>query len=116
MCVFCDGLGDRPLVYHSDHIVAFETTNPSSHYHLLICPKEHHATMYNNAGLLTEMATVGKELLHKHRPGCAMKLGFHLAPFRSVDHLHMHAIALPHTLDAPQVRDSWRVGACEIEM
>jgi hypothetical protein len=42
------------------------------------------------------MLHVGQTVLAERHPGAALKFGFHLEPFHSVLHLHMHAFALPH--------------------
>jgi hypothetical protein len=41
------------------------------------------------------MLEVGRALLHQRAPGADVQLGYHLPPFNSVDHLHLHCFALP---------------------
>ena len=43
------------------------------------------------------MLAVGRALLEQAAPGAATQFGFHLPPFNSVDHLHLHCFALPFT-------------------
>ena len=42
------------------------------------------------------MARVGSKLLSSIEPHREHKFGFHVPPWNSVDHLHMHCFALPH--------------------
>lgn len=42
------------------------------------------------------MLEVGQAAVARLHPGAEVKFGFHLPPFFSVPHLHMHAIVLPH--------------------
>lgn len=43
------------------------------------------------------MHEVGRSLLEQLRPGAPQEFGYHLPPFNSVDHLHLHCFALPFT-------------------
>ena len=43
------------------------------------------------------MHAVGRSLLEQHAPGAPQEFGYHLPPFNSVDHLHLHCFALPFT-------------------
>mmetsp|Transcript_55260 Transcript_55260/g.130495 ORF Transcript_55260/g.130495 Transcript_55260/m.130495 type:complete len:101 (+) Transcript_55260:191-493(+) len=45
--------------------------------------------------LLEHMAKVGKDALRRDAPGHEARFGFHVPPFISVRHLHMHCLALP---------------------
>ena len=48
------------------------------------------------------MQAVGRRLLDEYAPGAQQEFGYHLPPFNSVDHLHLHCFALPFT-------PSWKV-------
>ena len=41
------------------------------------------------------MLSVGRALVEAAAPGAAAQFGYHLPPFNSVDHLHLHCFALP---------------------
>lgn len=41
------------------------------------------------------MLAVGRALVEKAAPGAATRFGYHLPPFNSVDHLHLHCFGLP---------------------
>ena len=43
------------------------------------------------------MQAVGRRLLEEYAPGAQQEFGYHLPPFNSVDHLHLHCFALPFT-------------------
>ena len=43
-----------------------------------------------------DMARIGSKLLSSIEPHREHKFGFHVPPWNSVDHLHMHCFALPH--------------------
>ena len=45
---------------------------------------------------------MGRRLLEEYAPGAQQQFGYHLPPFNSVDHLHLHCFALPFT-------PSWKV-------
>lgn len=102
-CVFCDiaaGRGIDRIVYQDDRIVAIEDAAPAATCHLLIIPRSHIRNMHDcvpgDAALLRDMDAVGRRLLRRRMPGSRVKLGYHVPPFVSVDHLHLHAFALPH--------------------
>eukprot|EP00195_Chlamydomonas_chlamydogama_P005140 CAMPEP_0202906492 /NCGR_PEP_ID=MMETSP1392-20130828/39142_1 /ASSEMBLY_ACC=CAM_ASM_000868 /TAXON_ID=225041 /ORGANISM="Chlamydomonas chlamydogama, Strain SAG 11-48b" /LENGTH=144 /DNA_ID=CAMNT_0049595029 /DNA_START=250 /DNA_END=684 /DNA_ORIENTATION=+ len=43
------------------------------------------------------MREVGEMMLRRSSaPGAKLKFGYHVPPFRSVDHLHLHCFELPH--------------------
>jgi hypothetical protein len=41
------------------------------------------------------MLSVGRALVEEAAPGAATQYGYHLPPFNSVDHVHLHCFALP---------------------
>ncbi|KAI9342865.1 hypothetical protein BDR26DRAFT_260317 [Obelidium mucronatum] len=104
-CIFC-GIADNPeeksrKVYEDDQFVAFHDINPSAKLHLLIVPKEHIANVMDLSSkhitLLREMKAIGHDILSKtyQIPLRDHHLGFHVPPFNSINHLHLHVIARP---------------------
>ncbi|KAF1798482.1 HIT-like domain-containing protein [Mucor lusitanicus] len=104
-CTFCNikaAIGAR-LVTETDDLIAFKDRSPSAQVHLLIIPKNHIRTVKNLDGgdvvLLEKMIVLGKELLRQQGfnpdDSTQVRLGFHVPPFNSVNHLHMHVIGLP---------------------
>mmetsp|Transcript_53001 Transcript_53001/g.88104 ORF Transcript_53001/g.88104 Transcript_53001/m.88104 type:complete len:119 (-) Transcript_53001:351-707(-) len=86
-----------------------------SAYHVLIVPKQHIAgteslVSLGDYHLLKRMMAVGRDLVAKHAPEFhgkqKMRFGFHVYPFRSIHHLHLHAMCLPFGSFSKRVRFS----------
>ncbi|GJN02219.1 hypothetical protein PR202_ga19549 [Eleusine coracana subsp. coracana] len=119
-CVFCDIARRTPtsttsLLYADDKVVAFRDINPSAFRHYLIIPIEHISTVKSlqrtedDYQLVSHMVKVGKDLLNRDAPNSEEhRFGFHQPPFNSVDHLHLHCLALPFVPrpDVP-IADFW---------
>ncbi|KAG2442859.1 hypothetical protein HXX76_002938 [Chlamydomonas incerta] len=104
-CVFCGivaGKNPERVIYRSERLVAFPNIRPQAAVHLLVVPHAHvpNTDVLGAADLelVEEMERVGRELLAKTAPaGSELKFGYHVPPWRSIDHLHLHCMALPHT-------------------
>ena len=106
-CVFCRKIanraagGDDTFVYEDDEVVVFKDWRPAARRHYLVCPRNHitsaRALDAADAGLARRMLEVGKAAVAKDFGSEAVetRFGYHMPPFNSVDHLHMHAFALP---------------------
>ncbi|KAG2486972.1 hypothetical protein HYH03_014345 [Edaphochlamys debaryana] len=75
---------------------------PDAALHLLVVPRAHIPDTGclgpQDLDLVEAMDALGRELLRQRAPpGARTKLGYHVPPWRSVGHLHLHAMALPHT-------------------
>uniref|UniRef100_A0ACD5UDR4 Uncharacterized protein n=1 Tax=Avena sativa TaxID=4498 RepID=A0ACD5UDR4_AVESA len=115
-CVFCDIAGRAPgsttaLLYSDDKVVAFQDINPSAFRHYLVIPIEHIPTVNDlritneDHQLVSHMVKVGKDLLGRDAPGSEEhRFGFHQPPFNSIDHLHLHCLALPFIPSWKQVK------------
>ncbi|KAL6652319.1 hypothetical protein ACP70R_011244 [Stipagrostis hirtigluma subsp. patula] len=115
-CVFCDIASRAPtstttLLYSDDKVVAFKDINPSAFRHYLVIPIEHIPTVKSlqrtedDHQLVNHMVKVGKDLLTRDAPNSAEhRFGFHQPPFNSVDHLHLHCLALPFMPSWRQVK------------
>ncbi|KAG0045024.1 hypothetical protein BGZ83_009727 [Gryganskiella cystojenkinii] len=99
-CIFCgiiDGTVPGTLIYKDDEIAAFNDINPAAETHILIVPVAHIHNMKSltveHQGLLQKMRSKANDLLLErgHDPE-ASKLGFHVPPFNTVDHLHLHVL------------------------
>ncbi|GAA5800685.1 hypothetical protein HPULCUR_006121 [Helicostylum pulchrum] len=92
--------------------VAFHDRSPSAQLHLLVIPKNHIRTIKDLDGgdvpLLQEMIDLGKTLLKEQGfnpdDDSQIRLGFHVPPFNSVNHIHLHVIALPFKNKFRQVK------------
>ncbi|KAF9174179.1 hypothetical protein BGX21_007100 [Mortierella sp. AD011] len=86
------------MPYESDdEIAAFQDIKPAAETHILIVPVAHIENIKSlnseHTGLLEKMHQKGIDLLKErgHDPEVS-KLGFHVPPFNTVDHLHMHVL------------------------
>ncbi|KAK3809149.1 MAG: HIT-like domain-containing protein [Benniella sp.] len=85
------------LLDKDDEIAAFQDINPSAETHILVVPIEHIRNVKfvttEHMGLLEKMRQKAIELLKErgHEPEVS-KLGFHVPPFHSIDHLHLHVL------------------------
>lgn len=95
--------GDLPCrVYlESTELLAFQDRSPKANFHALVIPKQYIKSVYsltsNDIKLVQDMRQMGLDLLEKELPQ-ALKdedyiLCYHIPPFNSVDHLHMHVLA-----------------------
>ncbi|XP_008786964.2 bifunctional adenosine 5'-phosphosulfate phosphorylase/adenylylsulfatase HINT4 [Phoenix dactylifera] len=104
-CVFCQiarASTSTPLLYTDEKVVAFPDINPSAFRHYLVIPIEHISTVKDlrkrteDYQLVSHMLNVGQTLLQRDTPESKLyRFGFHQPPFNSVDHLHLHCLALP---------------------
>ena len=108
-CVFCEKIGrqragvdDGTFVHEDDELVVFRDWRPAARRHYLVCPRAHVASASAlrpaDAALARRMLELGKECVARDfpdEPDLETRFGYHIPPFNSVDHLHMHAFALP---------------------
>ena len=107
-CIFCAYVSyqaERVLIYEDELVVAFQSKAPASSKHILIVTRAHIPTVRElGAGhipLLQHMEHIGKTVLgdcNIPEQGSNTKkyqYGFHVPPFNSVDHLHLHCFRLP---------------------
>ncbi|GAA5979657.1 hypothetical protein JCM21900_001667, partial [Sporobolomyces salmonicolor] len=80
--------------------VVFRDRSPGSDVHLLAVPKRHldnvKTLVPSDVEMLERMQRVGRDALSQ--AGVAegrQRLGFHIPPFFSVNHLHLHLLSLP---------------------
>ncbi|CAD7002848.1 unnamed protein product [Ceratitis capitata] len=106
-CIFCDiSSGKQPnteLLFENDEFVIFKDIKPASTYHYLAVPKRHteslKALTKDDLALVDHMEQGLKSFFEKNNITTTDALfGFHLPPFISVKHLHMHGIAPRSTM------------------
>jgi len=103
-CKFCwnGSTGSKfNVVYEDGSFVAFEDRKPACRYHFLVIPKRHIESVRSLRGsdvdLVKSMEKIGHVVLNKlDVPLSERRLGFHIPPFNSVNHLHLHIHALPY--------------------
>ncbi|OXC70871.1 hypothetical protein AYX13_00287 [Cryptococcus neoformans] len=100
-CIFCNVSRDKGfnIVYEDQELIAFHDRTPRAATHLLIIPRSHVASSVRQLTpehllLLDSMTALARTLVP---PKPAPKLGFHIPPFSSVPHIHLHAFSGPHT-------------------
>ncbi|KAI4315265.1 hypothetical protein L6164_028095 [Bauhinia variegata] len=104
-CIFCQIANkstSTSLLHCDDKVVAFQDINPSAFRHYLVIPVEHIPTVNDlkrkeDYSLVNHMSEVGKMLLLRDAPLSKHRFGFHQPPLNSVNHLHLHCLALPYT-------------------
>ncbi|KAI0833398.1 HIT-like protein [Trametes gibbosa] len=102
-CIFCDVSKENGfnIVWENENYTVFTDINPSSQHHLQIIPKTHIESVksldVSNVCMVREMLEIGHNILDSlDVPPHLQRLGFHIPPYISVTHLHMHAQALPY--------------------
>ena len=100
-CVFCQIMSkDAPgkIELENEKFVIFRTIKPYARTHLICCPRSHIETVHSlkgadDANLVEEMVSFGKDALTILEPNEKAKFCFHIPPFNSINHLHLHCIA-----------------------
>ncbi|KAH7101013.1 HIT-like protein [Auriculariales sp. MPI-PUGE-AT-0066] len=103
-CIFCNvraGKGFH-ILFEDDELVVFRDIKPASKHHLQVVPKRHidnvRSLRARDVSLVKKLRTAAHRVLDSlGAPSYAgaRRLGFHIPPYISVGHLHLHAHALP---------------------
>ena len=93
-CVFCNYPTPERILYQDESFIAFNDISPAANKHILIVPRDHIESVFDlnqtHIEMLTSMKRIGQQLV-----GQDGKFGFHVPPFISVRHLHLHCFQLP---------------------
>ncbi|XP_051954073.1 adenosine 5'-monophosphoramidase HINT3 isoform X1 [Xyrauchen texanus] len=102
-CIFClIARGEHPcthILVDDKDIVCFQDINPGAPHHYLVVPREHiHSCLsikVDDISLVRRMAEIGKAALKAKNVTDFedISLGFHVPPYITVPHLHLHVLA-----------------------
>ncbi|KAK8803265.1 hypothetical protein WA158_000959 [Blastocystis sp. Blastoise] len=105
-CIFCD-INDRKspqsktIIYEDEFVYVMPDKYPHALGHFLVIPKVHiidvHVLGVNDIDLLKHMMKVGEQIMESQGEQYkGIKYGFHVRPFHSIKHLHLHCLGLPY--------------------
>jgi diadenosine tetraphosphate (Ap4A) HIT family hydrolase len=127
--------GEQPqskIYLESAHLLAFRDIRPRAPLHALVIPKRYIPTIQNldddamSKDLLLQMQDMAHNLLQKHLTSDQYEqkdyiLCFHIPPFNSVDHLHLHVLAPASEMKNPFIKHikyhthtRWCIGLDEV--
>lgn len=95
--------GESPaqVLAETTNSLAFKNIHPLAPLHVLVIPKQFIGSVFDltvaDLPILDEMNQTALKILSEHYPDTILKsdyrLCFHIPPFNSVDHLHLHVLA-----------------------
>ena len=117
-CIFCEIAANKSstrVIYEDETFVAFKDIRPAAAHHMLIIPRAHISSVQKltpeSVQMLQKMKEIGTNLLTGLGvPDASQQLGFHVPPFNSINHLHLHVIAKPfrNFLSAAKYPNGWK--------
>ncbi|KJA25024.1 hypothetical protein HYPSUDRAFT_135279 [Hypholoma sublateritium FD-334 SS-4] len=102
-CKFCHASVENGfnVVYEDELFLAFQDRRPAAQHHYLVIPRKHIESVkdltQSDDVAVKRMNEVGHTVLDNLGvPDNMRKTGFHIPPFNSVYHLHLHVHGLPY--------------------
>ncbi|XP_077367496.1 adenosine 5'-monophosphoramidase HINT3-like [Festucalex cinctus] len=101
-CPFCrivNSQSDTEILMSDEELLCFRDVKPGAGHHYLVITRTHigncKALRAQHIPTVERMAEMGRCVLEKNkvRDLTDIRLGFHVPPFSSVAHLHLHALA-----------------------
>jgi len=118
------------FIQESDRLFVFEDHKPRAPFHGLVIPKHYIPSIFDTGSssssssssgaplslsLLEEMNDLGKSLVRERYPEAYKRndyvLCFHIPPFNSVDHLHLHVLAPASSMNWLYRHGKYNVGS-----
>lgn len=108
-CIFCDITPEKfDIILENEDFVVFSDIAPAARIHLLAIPRAHVFNVKSlhgekGAQMVEDLVSIGSKALEiadgkmarKNSEPLSIRYGMHISPFNSVDHLHLHCLALP---------------------
>ena len=103
-CPFCDLdalRAEQRIVIDDTEFCVIRNRSPAAAQHLLVLPKVHirdadaFRAVPDSARMLRRMEALGRQALDDQTPAAEVLVGFHVPPFISVAHLHLHVVVPP---------------------
>ncbi|KAF8784259.1 Histidine triad nucleotide-binding protein 3 like protein [Argiope bruennichi] len=98
-CIFCS-IQEFPTekLYEDEEYLAFKDIKPATSYHYLIIPRNHIKNISNltsaDISLVKRLVEIGERVLKNNSASVSdARFGFHVPPFNSIQHLHLHVIS-----------------------
>ncbi|XP_031177591.1 histidine triad nucleotide-binding protein 3-like isoform X1 [Sander lucioperca] len=107
-CPFCqiaNNQTDAEILLSDDELLCFRDIKPSATHHYLVVSRTHINNCKTLQGddipLVERMEKMGRSILEKNKVSNLndVRMGFHVPPFSSVPHLHLHALAPASTMN-----------------
>ncbi|KAF8872580.1 HIT-like protein [Infundibulicybe gibba] len=102
-CTFCKVSTETgfAILWQDHEFIAFRDRRPAAQHHILVIPIAHIPSVktlrHTDAALVLQMEQIGHRLLDDLGVSRTLRrMGFHIPPFNSVNHLHLHVLALPY--------------------
>nr|XP_020503038.1 histidine triad nucleotide-binding protein 3-like [Labrus bergylta] len=101
-CPFCEianNKSDTEILLSDDELLCFRDMKPGAAHHYLVIPRTHisscKALQAVDIPLVERMVQMGWRTLEKNKVSDLddVRMGFHVPPFSSVPHLHLHTLA-----------------------
>ncbi|KAJ3715241.1 HIT-like protein [Lentinula guzmanii] len=113
-CAFCNVSVENgfDVIWESDRLIAFRDRDPACELHFQIIPRLHIPSVRQLEKSDVEMS---RHTIHSSKSKIVIsfhadlldhqsRMGFHIPPFNSVGHLHLHVQALPYKNFARRVK------------
>ncbi|KIM33398.1 hypothetical protein M408DRAFT_326124 [Serendipita vermifera MAFF 305830] len=101
-CIFC-GISEEAdfrIAREDSRYVMFMDKWPGATWHYLVVPKAHIASVRDlgpdDVEMVEDLLAMGKSYFDAEQiPEENRRFGFHIPPFSSIPHLHLHCLAMP---------------------